>query len=89
MWSIHLSDIFLDLINDIPSKDRNQKHIELKSLVDDCSKHSQLQINTGQPPHITRDLFWRLYNFEIYLKEIFDKAGYQTKRKDSASDAIR
>jgi len=88
-WSIHLSDIFLDLINDVPNKDKEEKLNELQTLMDKSANHSQLLLKKGIPPHIPRDLFWRLYNFEIYLKNIFDKAGYQTRRKELPSEALK
>jgi hypothetical protein len=60
---------------------------ELKDICFKISKYNQ-QINSIGVGNIKQDLYWKLIDFEIKLLNIYDEAGYQTRRADDVTNAL-
>jgi len=61
---------------------------ELKKLMDNVNKYiiRQNRVGTTVTP---QDLYWELFDFEEWLRMVYDRAGYQTRRKDDVTRALK
>ena len=87
-WFKSLSRLYQELVNDMDDKDKESLKVRLNELMNDINQHN-IDYRKSGVQQIPQKLYWDLFNYESELRKIYNKAGYQTKRKDSASKALR
>jgi hypothetical protein len=87
-YSCCLDIIFAELSNDMKDKEKEQKYILLKEIIDEVNKINSTQ-QYSSSYQFSRTLWWKLHDMELWLRKIYSDAGYQTRRSDDAHKALR
>ena len=88
LWAKALGRLYQALFNDMEDSDAVRLEARLKTILDDINKYN-IDMNRSGNPEVPQDLYWALFKYETELRKVYEKAGYQTKRKDDAMSALR
>ena len=80
-WCNELNNLYLALCNDMDKKEKETKKLKLRFIMDRVNNLT-IKSNRSGSNVIPQDLYWELFDFEEYLRMVYNRAGYQTKRKD-------
>lgn len=85
-WLQTLLVIFRELSTEIKETELPKKQECLHQLFIDINN---IRTRKNRQSIINPSLYWKLNDFEIYLRQVMDKAGLQTKRQTSAMAALK
>ncbi len=86
-WYHTLLPLTRELITDMNEKEEE----ESKELIENIDPLMAAYIKKKQnnpETEVPRELYTKLHEFEIFLRRIYDRAGYKTKRRDDPRYAI-
>ena len=86
-WFHVLQAIFRELSTEMTEEKRNEKIKEANAINTKLSKYLAMKNSRGYA-ELNNDLYQDLHKYEIFLREILDNAGLQTKRLDDATRAL-
>lgn len=90
-WLDSLVVIYTELTNFIKKykqSDQDKMRKELQSLYAEVNK-SVADFNKKPTHKVAPELFWKLVDFEIWLRDVFGEAGLETKLVEDATKALR
>lgn len=85
LWVQALSSLFSELITGMTDAEINQWYKELQKLI----KSTQEFYKNYYEPGIPDNLYWRLFDFEIFTRRIYKKAGYEGKKREHAGRSLK
>jgi len=80
-WASSLSILFAELSTKMTKKELADNLPELKDLL-------RITSNTSIKGKISFDLYWRLFNFELFLRRVFKDSGLEMKFKEDSRGVL-
>jgi len=87
-WFQSLVVIFRELSTEMKEAEITIKNNDIKLIFGKVNRHIDQSNKRGQMG-ISKELYWDLHEFELFLRKILKDSGLQQKMKDSAFDALR
>jgi len=88
-WSISLVNLWLALTNDYTKDEEKLYSVTVVEITDSVNKVMRKGNDGLYAYRIDKALYWKMINFEKALRKVTERAGYQTKRADDPSRALR
>jgi len=86
-WVDSLLNIFIALTNYI-GKEKDVKFKEIKALKNEVNK-IVINKNKGLRKGTDPALYWKLVEFEMWLREVYGKSGLENRMMDDAMKALK
>ena len=87
-WLQTLMILFRELTTEMTEEIRQKWKREARQLFDDLSRSNKQSMRTGQTG-IQPDTYWKLNDFEEFLRKTMDNSGLLKKMQDDASKALK
>lgn len=87
-WCNTLVTLFCEMSDDIDKKDMSAQKEKLKQIYSKVNQEVH-NFNSFGKLEVSPKIYWELINFELYLRDVIKKAGYKSKYKDKAGEALR
>lgn len=82
LWASSISSLFAELSTQMKKEEIESKKPEIQYLLS-VSSNKNTRFN-----HINTQLYWRLFNFELWLRQIYKDSGLEMKIKPDASNIL-
>ena len=87
-WFNALLNLFRELSTEMKEDELKEKREEAEDIFKDVNKHVEEMNKTGIA-QVTPELYWKLHNFELFLRRILKEAGLQMKMAEDARKALK
>lgn len=87
-WFQSLVALFRELSTEMKSTEIETKNKEIKSIFEDVNSAVSKANKSGQM-EVNPDLYWKIHEFELFIRGILKSSGLQQKMKDPAFEALK
>ena len=87
-WFNALLNILRELSTEMKEDELESKKKEAKDIFADVNKHVE-DMNKSGLAQVTPELYWKLHNFELFLRGVLKESGLQMKMAEDARHALK
>jgi hypothetical protein len=87
-WHSFMETLYGELYNFVPEADREKRTQELFELKDEVNTFMNRRKNNPFIP-VPKELYQKLFTFQLYIKRIYGKSGMETRIMDDATRALK
>jgi hypothetical protein len=86
-WMMTLVTLFRELSTHMKEQEIEERKTQLKQLFEMINKHNQsiMRGKTG----INEELYWKLSDFELFIRRVLKESGLETKMQNDARFSLQ